>query len=157
MFQFLKRHIIKAISSLRRGGRHCHFGVVFQVGGESEQAFFAFFTTPPKGHGEHGRSALDVYKIIGGVMIINKLMKTFARILLIPAIVSCFSPGLPFLPGSYPDAAPHWSAAPIHPWTPRSSACSTTWLRQHMCTVRPFIPARRHLFDFIGMFGRKII
>jgi len=50
MFQFLKRHIIKAISSLRRGGRHCHFGVVFQVGGESERAFFAFFTTPPKGH-----------------------------------------------------------------------------------------------------------
>ncbi len=35
MFQFLKRHIIKAISSLRRGGGRCHFGVVFQVGGES--------------------------------------------------------------------------------------------------------------------------
>src|SRR5262249_50702288 len=50
MFQFLKRHIIKAISSLRRGGRRCHFGVVFQVGGESERTFFAFFTTPPKGH-----------------------------------------------------------------------------------------------------------
>jgi len=50
MFQFLKRHIIKAISSLRRGGRRCHFGVVFQVGGESERAFFAFFTMPPKGH-----------------------------------------------------------------------------------------------------------
>jgi len=44
MFQFLKRHIIKAISSLRRGGRRCQFGVVFQVGGESERAFFAFFT-----------------------------------------------------------------------------------------------------------------
>jgi hypothetical protein len=42
MFQFLKRHIIKAACSLRRGGRHCHFGVVFQVGGESERAFFAF-------------------------------------------------------------------------------------------------------------------
>jgi hypothetical protein len=27
------------------------FGVVFQVGGESKRAFFAFFTTPPKGHG----------------------------------------------------------------------------------------------------------
>jgi len=50
MLQFLKRHIIKAISSLRRGGGRCHFGVVFQVGGESERAFFAFFTTPPKGH-----------------------------------------------------------------------------------------------------------
>src|SRR5215831_20015363 len=44
---------------------------------------------------EHGRSALDVYKIIGGVMIINKLMKTFARVLLVPAIVSCCSPSLP--------------------------------------------------------------
>jgi hypothetical protein len=50
MFQFLKRHIIKATYSLRRGGRHYHFGVVFQVGGESERAFFAFFITPPKGH-----------------------------------------------------------------------------------------------------------
>jgi len=50
MFQFLKRHIIKATYSLRRGGRHCHFGVVFQVGGESERAFFAFFTAPPNGH-----------------------------------------------------------------------------------------------------------
>ena len=60
MFQFLKRHIIKATSSLRRGGRHCHFGVVFQVGGESERAFFAFFTTPPKGHERISpQSALD--------------------------------------------------------------------------------------------------
>jgi hypothetical protein len=42
MFQFLKRHIIKAVSSLRRGGRHCHFGVIFQVGGESERAFLLF-------------------------------------------------------------------------------------------------------------------
>jgi hypothetical protein len=50
MFQFLKCHIIKASCSLRRSGRHCHFGVVFQVGGESERAFFAFFTSPPKGH-----------------------------------------------------------------------------------------------------------
>jgi hypothetical protein len=39
MFQFLKRHIIKAISSLRRGGRRCHFGVGFQVGGESGRTF----------------------------------------------------------------------------------------------------------------------
>lgn len=44
MFQFLKCHIIKASCSLSRSGRHCHFGVVFQVGGESERAFFAFFT-----------------------------------------------------------------------------------------------------------------
>jgi hypothetical protein len=50
MFQFLKRHIIKATYSLRRGGRHYHFGVVFQVGGESERAIFVFFTAPPKGH-----------------------------------------------------------------------------------------------------------
>ena len=50
MFQFLKRHIIKAISSLRRGGRHCHFGVVFQVGGESGRTFFAFFTLVSSKH-----------------------------------------------------------------------------------------------------------
>ena len=50
MFQFLKRHIIKAISSLRRGGRHCHFGMVFQVGGESGQTFFAFFTLVSSKH-----------------------------------------------------------------------------------------------------------
>lgn len=49
MFQFLKRHIIKATCSLRRGGRRRHFGVVFQVGGESERAIFVFFTAPPKG------------------------------------------------------------------------------------------------------------
>jgi hypothetical protein len=30
MFQFLKRHIIKAACSLRRGGGHCHFGVVLK-------------------------------------------------------------------------------------------------------------------------------
>jgi len=59
MFQFLKRHIIKAISSLRRGGRRCQFGVVFQVGGESERAFFAFFTTPPKGHGFFARKNIS--------------------------------------------------------------------------------------------------
>ena len=37
-----------SVSALRRGGRRCHFGVVFQVGGESGRAFFAFFTAPPK-------------------------------------------------------------------------------------------------------------
>jgi hypothetical protein len=50
MFQFPKCHIIKASCFLCRNGRRCHVGVVFQVGGESERAFFAFFTSPPKGH-----------------------------------------------------------------------------------------------------------
>jgi hypothetical protein len=57
MFQFLKRHIIKAISSLRRDGRRCHFGVVFQVGGESERAFFAFLPRHRKDTNNH--SELD--------------------------------------------------------------------------------------------------
>ena len=50
MFQFLKRHIIKASSYVHRGGRHCHFGVAFQIGGEGEWAFFAFFTLVSRKH-----------------------------------------------------------------------------------------------------------
>ena len=53
MLQFLKRHIIKAISSLRRGGGRCHFGVAFQVGGESERAFLLFSSRHRKDTEDH--------------------------------------------------------------------------------------------------------
>jgi hypothetical protein len=68
MFQFLKCHIIKAGCFLRRSGRRRHFGVVFQVGGESERAFFVFFTSPPKGRPSLLPScrltALNLYKTL---------------------------------------------------------------------------------------------
>ncbi len=74
MFQFLKCHIIKATSSLRRGGRHCHFGVVFQIGGESDRAFFAFFTAPPKGHGECAPDALSRLRQSGARQLPERLL-----------------------------------------------------------------------------------